>query len=152
MRGRATWRRLPGRATMIQRTGDENAVITKAGKGGQVCLKGRATKVLQITEAGNHASQSGQRNCRKLQGRARAGKYTSKGGHLKCCKLSRRAAHPVWGFKILKDPDGGLRGTSAGGGWALGAYPVQQHCNYDCRPNGVRLCAMARAQQMRWVT
>ena len=61
-----------GRASMHQRAGDRSAVNYR---GGQPCLEERATKVSQIAGAGNHASKSGQRECRKLQGRARAGKY-----------------------------------------------------------------------------
>ena len=51
---------------------------------------------------------------------------------------------PFGVFKILKDPDSGALGTSARGEEALGAYPVNQHCNYDYRPNGVGLCATVR--------
>ena len=57
--------------------------------------------------AGNRAPKGGQRKRRYLQGRARAGKYDEEGGQAKRCKLQRRAAHPVWGFKTIKDPDGG---------------------------------------------
>ena len=60
--------------------------ITKAGKGREVCLKGRATTASQIAEAGNHVSKSGQRKRRNLQGRAtmrqRAG--------------NERVTEPVW--------------------------------------------------------